>query len=767
MKQLLALFFALLCQMAPAQTSVKGVILDSAGLSVAGANVVVRAADHPDIILKGTFCDESGNWEISALSEGKYLFSFSAIGFQRTDSILFVNSHVDFLTIHLHESAENIDEIVVEADLIHIFGNKEIVLFSEKDKQKARSGIDLMQSVPQISLNRNSNSLSTVEGQPVLILVNGQKVEGIDLMSLSPHDITKAEYYTQPPARYSNMGVGAVLMVTTKRSREKGGYLMTNLQNGFTTGYGTNIVHGKYSFGNNDVSFKYFVDYRDLGKNRYGQAFSATLNDGVYSVEKKGLNSKYSGGYHKIEGIYSYVQGDSLLFIIKPVIAINPGKEDVLQRIVSNTDTQSLFSTMSESHYHSPSVDIYFAKKIANDQEVMVNVVNTWYDTESERRIKEYDEHSVWYENNSLIHTKTYSIISEIAYTKKIKDRELSAGAKHLYKKSDEKYTNVPVYSRKKNTINNLYAYIDFSGTSGKWYYAVGIGGENSWLNIESDKRYFGVKPTVSLTYTMNNHHHIRFHSRMHSTVPEMSMLTTSNAYIDTLFISRGNSRLKPYYTSSNSLSYIFKNPSIYLQQSFSFFYMHKPHHFAFRNAGEYIEKTYIPIDYSNAFKYGAYASWNPTGWLTIAPYYGVEYQTSSVDQGKYNNWFHILNIYASVTYRNFTLSPQVVVQSKSLEGALLRKVNNYYAIDLSWNKDNLSITLGSMFLNAPHKLETMTGAPVYYRDEKTWNDFKGLSYIQLVYTLPFGKNIQRKTRQQITNTDNDTGVYDDNKAKQ
>jgi hypothetical protein len=60
-----------------------------------------------------------------------------------------------------------------------------------------------------------------------------------------------------------------------------------------------------------------------------------------------------------------------------------------------------------------------------------------------------------------------------------------------------------------------------------------------------------------------------------------------------------------------------------------------------------------------------------------------------------------------------------------------------------------------------------MTGAPVYYRDEKTWNDFKGLSYIQLVYTLPFGKNIQRKTRQQITNTDNDTGVYDDNKAKQ
>lgn len=734
---------------------------------MAGINIVAKSVNGPDNLFNGTSSDAKGNWEILQLKKGGYLFTFTAIGYQKKDSLIVVDSKDIFLSISLEEAVENINEIVVKADFIQLLGNKEQIFFSENEKSKARSGIELMQSVPQISLNRSSNSLTTIEGKPILILLDGQKVDGIDLMSISPNDIAKAEYYATTPARYANMGVEAVLAITSKRNKEKGGYLMANLENGFASGYGTDILSGKYSTGNNDFSLRYFIDYRNLDKNRQDQTYAADLEDGEYRVEKEGLNSMYKGEFHKIEGNYSFVRSENLLFSVKPKVVINPGKEDANQRITYGKEDQSMFYTNAKTNSFSPSVDLYFSKKMAKEQEFILNVVNTWYDTNSDRNVMESNNQSVVYENNTEIETKTYSIISEMVYLKKIRSNEITVGLKHQYKMMDERYTNTSAFSESESSIQNFYGYVDFSGEAGKWYYSAGIGGENTRIRTESDKQYFVVKPNLSISYKLNSKNQIQLYSRINSSVPGMSMLSTSVAYIDSLFISYGNSDLKPYYSSSNMLAYTFRNSSVYVRQAFSFFYFHQPYHVMFFNSGKFIEKTYQPIDYSTSFKYLSSFRWTPTKWFSLSPSYGVEYQTSKSDDEKRHNWYHVLNISASVSYQNFSLTPQIYIQSKSLEGELLRRENNFYGLELSWNKDKLNIGLGSMFMNSPHTLETLGGSSVYYQEKKTWNDFKALTYATLTYTLPFGKSIQRKIKQQITHTDNDSGVYQDNKAKQ
>lgn len=96
-----------------------------------------------------------------------------------------------------------------------------------------------------------------------------------------------------------------------------------------------------------------------------------------------------------------------------------------------------------------------------------------------------------------------------------------------------------------------------------------------------------------------------------------------------------------------------------------------------------------------------------------------------------------------------------------------MAKPYDYYTGLLSWQKDRLSLTGGVIFSHFPSRLETYHGSAVNYVESKQWNDFKGLAYFQCTYKLPWGKNIERKERQKLSNSDTDSGMSTDNTAKQ
>jgi hypothetical protein len=144
---------------------------------------------------------------------------------------------------YIEKFYEMLEDHPVTADLLRITVEKETRFFTREEREHAANGLELMTNIPQLSFNNLNNKLTTSNLKPILILCDGIKIDEVDLMGLRQEDIVRVEFFATPPARYRNLGVEAVLLVITKRSKEKGGYLMTNLKNGFTTGYGTDIIH--------------------------------------------------------------------------------------------------------------------------------------------------------------------------------------------------------------------------------------------------------------------------------------------------------------------------------------------------------------------------------------------------------------------------------------------------------------------------------------------------------------------------------------------
>ena len=131
------------------------------------------------------------------------------------------------------------------------------------DKEQYSSALSALEFLPKIQVI--DQSVSSVDGKGVKILINGIPSTATDLSIISPSNIAKIDYYTQPPVQYSNMGLGAVINVVTK-TNENGGIVGLNTQNAVTTGFGNNTVNFKYNFGNSQVGVTYNINYRNYNK---------------------------------------------------------------------------------------------------------------------------------------------------------------------------------------------------------------------------------------------------------------------------------------------------------------------------------------------------------------------------------------------------------------------------------------------------------------------------------------------------------------------
>lgn len=767
-------YILLLCGLLPfigqAQCQIRGKVVDTQGQTLSDINVLLYTLQDTTHYLKGTATDLKGEFLFSQLKAGNYKLVFSMLGYARKEERVEIDQSTVYLpTIKLDSLACSLDEIVVKADLVSVFGNRETRLFSAEEKKRAVSGLELMEHIPQLLLNNLNKKLQTANGGNVLILCDGVKTDEIDLMGLKPENILRVEYYAQPPTRYANLGVDAVLNVITRRMR--GGYVMAHIENGFTTGYGTNILQSKYSEGDNDFTLRYFIDYRRLSHYKLEQSYDYILNKNEhYQLKKKGDDIAYRGQYHKIEGTFARTKSDNYLVSVKAKLAINPLKENQPQwmsGIRGNLPVEEVVSnTRLKTNYLSPNLDVYFSKTFHREQELILNVVNTYYNSESERRLLQTGGGEN-YEAFTQLNNKSYSLISEVMYSKGLDAHHLDIGVKHFFKTLDENY-----YSNRKEstdnfyTLHNLYVYMEMSGRIKHFGYVVGIGGEQTWLDADMLKKYFVLKPNLTLSYIPTKHASFKFRSTIRSYVPDISLLTDNPVYLDSAFISRGNPLLKPYYDFSNRLLYTFTWPSFYMEAAAKYRYIDRPYYPVFKDKESFIEKTYDNVDKMTEVGGEFYISWSPVPFLSLAPYYEFDYQQATVGGLKRNYWHHIFDLRLSTFYKDFTLTGILIVRNKSLAGEMYTKEKNYYSLDLTWKKKNLSITGGLLFLNAPVVSETVKGLPVYYRESKTAGDFNGLVYLQLVYTLPFGKKISRSMKQQINNTDNDSGIYIDNRAK-
>ena len=201
------------------QYAVKGIVKDSKEEVIIGASVVVRSKID-SLYYKGGTTDDEGQFVIERLKSGDYDLEISFPGYSNYHQSLKLDKATDLGTICLLENITNLETVVVTASMVKRFADKKEYKLTNVEKEQYSSALSALEFLPKIQVL--DQSVSSVDGKVVKILINGVPSTPIDLSVISPENIAKIDYYSQPPIQYSNMGLGAVINVVTKEKQNGG-----------------------------------------------------------------------------------------------------------------------------------------------------------------------------------------------------------------------------------------------------------------------------------------------------------------------------------------------------------------------------------------------------------------------------------------------------------------------------------------------------------------------------------------------------------------
>lgn len=96
-------------------------------------------------------------------------------------------------------AARELKEVVVEGErIIHKTG-RDVLLLSDQNRKFGVNALEAISSMNYFQTTIGENKLSSYDGQPVLITINGVPATGYDLCTYSADEIKSVEYYAVTP----------------------------------------------------------------------------------------------------------------------------------------------------------------------------------------------------------------------------------------------------------------------------------------------------------------------------------------------------------------------------------------------------------------------------------------------------------------------------------------------------------------------------------------------------------------------------------------
>ncbi|MCC5929209.1 MAG: TonB-dependent receptor [Cyclobacteriaceae bacterium] len=249
---LLPLLFFLLVTTAFSQGVIQGKVYDSQAKGISYASVLLR--NEPDSsMIKGAISDESGTYIFTDIPKGEYFVEVTMLGYAKSYSGAFNflgKEKGDVAAILLHEEGQKLDEVTVTATrpFFELEQGKMVVNVASSITAAGLSVIDVLDRSPGVMVNRQSNSLSVLGKNGVVILMNGQRfrmpVEAAYQMlaGLNSSDVEKIEIITVPPANYDADGdAGFINIVMKKDNAMIGTNGSLTIGQGYGSGYNGNM----------------------------------------------------------------------------------------------------------------------------------------------------------------------------------------------------------------------------------------------------------------------------------------------------------------------------------------------------------------------------------------------------------------------------------------------------------------------------------------------------------------------------------------------
>ena len=562
---------------------VSGRVVSTENEPIAYATVVITN-DKGQVA--GGATNDKGYFALYAV-EGDYTLNISYIGYKTHTTPLELRTNADLGDITLESDSEQIQEVVVTAQLIRREADRFVVDVANSPLSMGKDGEELLKSAPGVWIQDDKVSINGSSGSKIYLNDREVKLEDAQLMaylrSLRANDIQRIEVIPQSGADHDANSSGGIIKITTRRRLDTGLMGSASLV--------VNATKGLYN-----VMPSLSLNYNSGNLNLYGRTWAGGSGQ-QYTMRE---HTDYSSGTEIDAGTTmdeeSNWAGINLGFVydITPKHSIGAEVQHNYWGHAQTTDTWTEHSALSTTMR---SDGDYGASTVSNMTTATLNYIYKLDDKGSTLKlIGDYTrqatpQHNDFFDNtyniltpnivsdstyrysaNSRYHLATATIALEKVLTPKVM---LKAGAKYTYNNNenyaDYEYLNEEAWRPNLTqsydigyTENIGAAYVIASANLGRLSLVGGLRGEYTNFSDKAGdihQSYFKLFPNANVSYALTKDGAYSLIAQYSRTIsrPSFWALTPNETKISEYMIQRGNPNLKPSYNNSASVTAVLK----------------------------------------------------------------------------------------------------------------------------------------------------------------------------------------------------------------
>jgi outer membrane receptor protein involved in Fe transport len=575
---------------------ITGKVTDSQTSAGLGAEVRLYTSTE-NTFVGGTKCDSTGRFTIEKLSPGAYRLEVSFMEYSAftVDNIKLNSGQIFTLdTLKLKKQNISTDEILVEEEknLVEFSQDKKIFNVDKSMLNKVGTAIDVLKKVPMVDVDVNDN-VSLRGSRNVKILIDDKPSRYASLKQIPADAIERVELITNPPAKYEAEGVTGIINIVMKKSNKLGFTGSANL--------GGNYSQRFSGWGGGDLNFK---------KNKwtlFSGLYSGTWNN-PYRINStteyfSPVSSLLMSGSGRSHGYWLWGQG-GIEYELSPGKtagfegSIGTGKwfnkDDSRSDNFNSTGSMSSFFTQANDRnglWENITGSIYFNNKLnESGRELSGDLSLTRNRNENKYSFikRDYDSLSVFsnlpLDQRDTTMIKSYNINAQLDYVHPFTENtKMETGYKGTFRFNDNNFTSDTLDYAINNYVNNQSitnhfkfdeyinaAYAMFSSSLEGFSFKLGLRAEQTNTNGELltgsqsfTQNYFDIFPTVNLSQKIGMAHQLQLSYSRRITRPNIWRLNPFVNKRNPRFIWVGNPQLKPEFTDSYELSFMFYTSAI------------------------------------------------------------------------------------------------------------------------------------------------------------------------------------------------------------
>ena len=259
------------------------------------ANITVSLLKATDSsLVKAAVSDETGSFEISLAKAGKFLLSYTSLGFEKNYSSVFeisIGQDYKASTVILKQAVKKLQDVTVTSKkpMIEIRADKTIFNVESSINATGSNALELLQKSPGVQVDNNDNiSMKGKNGTKIYIDGKPTQLDAKNLAEylkgISSNDIEAIEMISNPSAKYDASGNAGIINIKLKKNKKYG-------TNGSVT---AGIVQGVTPKGNSSVNLNYRNKKVNLFSNISGSIGEYENTQNLYRIQSDTLYDQKS-----------------------------------------------------------------------------------------------------------------------------------------------------------------------------------------------------------------------------------------------------------------------------------------------------------------------------------------------------------------------------------------------------------------------------------------------------------------------------------------